>query len=231
VTPGDEIDALYALPLDEFTNARNDLVRELRKSGRRDEAAEVAGLRKPSLPAWLVNQLARERRSDVQELLKAAEGIRAGEVDADERFRESVDRLVHAARDILTAAARKPSDTVLREVATTLRASAAATPKDLEAGRLTEALETSGFDAFAGAAPRPARAKAARAKQREPKVDRAALDTARRALTAAREDLRELRRRVAAAEREARQAQEALDDAEAREAEAERRLQSLRAAR
>ena len=231
MTPPDEIDALYGLPLDEFTKARNGLVRELRKGGRRDEAAEVAALRKPSLPAWVVNQLARERRSDVQGLLKAAEAIRAGDVDADERFREAVDRLVHAARDILTAAARRPSDTVLREVATTLRASAAAAPEALEAGRLTEARETSGFDVFAGATPRPARAKAAKAEQREPKVDRAALDTARRALTAAREEARELRRRVAAAEREARRAQEALDDAEAREAEAERRLQSLRAAR
>jgi hypothetical protein len=231
VTPRDEIDALYGLPLDEFTKARNDLVRELRKNGRPDEAAEVAALRKPSLTAWLVNQLARERRADVQGLVKAASAIRAGDADADERFRESVDGLVRAARDILTVAGRKPADTVLREVATTLRASAATAPEVLAAGRLTEAQETSGFDVLAGASPRPARGSAVKAKPSEPKVDRAALDAARRALTKAREDARELRRRAASAEREARRAQEALDEAERRMEDAERRLESLRASR
>ena len=127
MTLGDEIDALYGLPLDEFTKARNELAKKLRNEGARDEAADVAALEKPSLPAWLVNQLARERRNDVQALLKAAAAIRKGDVDADERFRGSVDTLVRAAREILTAAGRKPSDTVLQQVATTLRASAAGT--------------------------------------------------------------------------------------------------------
>ena len=228
MTLGDEIDALYGLPLDEFTKARNELAKKLRNEGARDEAADVAALEKPSLPAWLVNQLARERRNDVQALLKAAAAIRKGDVDADERFRGSVDTLVRAAREILTAAGRKPSDTVLQQVATTLRASAAGTPDDLAAGRLTEAQEASGFDVLAGATPRPPRSKAAKAKPSKPKVDRAALDGARRALTEARDEARELRRRVAAAEREARRAQDALDAAETRVEEAERRLESLR---
>jgi hypothetical protein len=231
VTPRDEIDALYGLPLDEFTKARNDLARALRTDGKRDEAAEVAALRKPSLPAWLVNQLARQRRSDVQALLKAAEAIRAGDAGADERFRASVDGLVRAARDLVTASGRGTSDTVMQQVATTLRASAAAAPEELATGRLTEAREASGFDALAGATPPPPRAKPATAKRPEPKVDRAALEKARRALADAREDARELRRRAAAAEREARRAQGALDDAEARLAEAERRVESLRASR
>ena len=231
MTPPDEIDALYGMPLDEFIKARNDLARALRKDGRRDEAAEVAALRKPSLPAWLVNQLARKRRSDVQALLKATEAIRAGDADADERFRESVDGLVRAARDLLGATERKTSDTVLREVATTLRASAAAAPEELAAGRLTEAREASGFDALAGATPRPARAKAAKAKPAEPGVERAVLDKARRALTEARDEARKLRRRAADAEREARRAEKELDEAETRVAKAERRLEELRASR
>ncbi len=229
MTPADEIDALYGLPLDEFTKARNELAKKLRNEGDREGAADVTALQKPSLPAWLVNQLARERRSDVQALQKAADAIKKGDVDADERFRASVDTLVRAGREILAAAGRKPSDTVLQQVATTLRTSAAAASEDLAAGRLTEAREASGFDVLAGAAPRPPRTKTAKAKPSKPKVDRAALDDARRALTEARDEARELRRRVAAAEREARRTQDALDTAETRVAEAEGRLESLRA--
>jgi len=39
----DDIDALYGLPLDEFTRARNDLARRLRGERKAEDAAEVAG--------------------------------------------------------------------------------------------------------------------------------------------------------------------------------------------
>jgi len=230
MSSGDEIDALYALPLVEFTRARNELARSLRKEGRRDEADAVSGLRKPTLAAWVVNQLARERRSEVESLLDGAAAIKAGGVDGDARFRAGVDVLLRSARQILTDADRKPTDSVLQEVATTLRASAAAAPDELAAGRLSEALETTGFDVLAGAVP-PSRAKAARATPREPKVDRAALDAARAALSEARGEVRAVRRRANAAEREAQRAQEALAYAEKRVADAEARVQELRAAR
>jgi hypothetical protein len=230
MTAGDEIDALYALPLDEFTSARNELARSLRNDGRRDEAETVAGLRKPTLPAWVVNQLARERRAEVEQLLGAAAAIKAGAGDGDARFRASVDALLRSARQILADAGRKPTDSVLQEVATTLRASAASAPEELAAGRLSEALETTGFDVLAGSAPR-SRAKAATPKRAEPKVDRAALDAARKALTQARDEVRELRRHAVAAEREAQRAQGTLADAETRVAEAERRVEELRAPR
>jgi hypothetical protein len=230
MSSGDEIDALYALPLDEFTGARNDLARSLRKEGRRDEAEAVSGLRKPTLAAWVVNQLARERRSEVESLLHGAAAIKAGDGDGDAGFRASVDALLRSARQILTDAGRKPTDSVLQEVATTLRASAAAKPDELAAGRLSEGLETTGFDVLAGAVPL-SRPKAARTKPREPKVDRAALDAARTALSEARDEVREARRGAVAAEREAQRAQDALAAAEKRVAEAETRVEELRTAR
>ena len=64
-TPGfapdleDEVDRLYGLPLEEFTPARNELAKRLRKDGRKAEAARVGELAKPSLALWTVNQLAR----------------------------------------------------------------------------------------------------------------------------------------------------------------------------
>ena len=123
-----EIDELYGLPLDEFTKERDALARRLRSDGRREEAAEVAELRKPVLAAWLVNRLARERRDDVRELVAAAEAIRKGEADAHDRFRRTADELVRAARELVAGDGRKPTDAVLRDVATTLRAAAAADP-------------------------------------------------------------------------------------------------------
>src|SRR5215467_583167 len=47
-----EIDRLYQLPLDEFTAARNVLAKQ---AG--GEAGRVRALGKPSVPAWIVNQL------------------------------------------------------------------------------------------------------------------------------------------------------------------------------
>jgi hypothetical protein len=38
---------LYGLPLEEFTSARNELVRELRRAGKKGAADEVGALRKP----------------------------------------------------------------------------------------------------------------------------------------------------------------------------------------
>jgi hypothetical protein len=44
----DEPDALYVLPDDEFTSARDALATHLRGDERRDEADEVKALRRPS---------------------------------------------------------------------------------------------------------------------------------------------------------------------------------------
>ena len=66
----DDADELYALPLGEFTSARNDLEKRLRKDGKREEAAEVKGRRKPTAPAWALNQVARERPKVVAELVE-----------------------------------------------------------------------------------------------------------------------------------------------------------------
>jgi hypothetical protein len=60
VTEVREPDDLYALPLEEFTAARNELARSLKAAGDADEAARVKKLKKPPVSAWAVNQLARD---------------------------------------------------------------------------------------------------------------------------------------------------------------------------
>jgi hypothetical protein len=54
-----ELDALYALPLNEFTKARNDLASRLKRAHQADAAAAVRSLRKPTAVAWTANHLAR----------------------------------------------------------------------------------------------------------------------------------------------------------------------------
>jgi hypothetical protein len=230
----DEIDELYGLPLDEFTPARDALARGLRADGRRDEATEVAGLRKPVLAAWVVNRLVRTRRAEVRDLLRAADAVRAGRDGAGERLREALDALTSSARELLQDEGREPTDAVLRDVATTLRTGAAADPDALRAGRLTRPLEASGFEGMAGAVLRPrskhgeAGTTAPRADRARAEADRARVEAAEQALTAARDEAKRQRRAADLAAREARRLAADADRAERAAAEAEKRLQRAR---
>lgn len=66
-----EIQALYARPLGEFTTARNDLAKRLQKEGKKDAAAEVKSLAKPTASAWAVNRLFQEETERMDALLAA----------------------------------------------------------------------------------------------------------------------------------------------------------------
>lgn len=70
-----ELDALYQLPLDQFTAARNELAKRLSADGQAEQADRVKALRKPTVAVWLVNRLVREDELDVQRLLKAGESL------------------------------------------------------------------------------------------------------------------------------------------------------------
>src|SRR3954452_3285874 len=107
-----DVDRLYQLPLNEFTAARDELVKRLRAEGERERAQEIKTLRKPTAAVWLVNQLARERPLDVQRLLKAGEALTKIKADAaagksSQRFPEArrdeqraLEQLAKAAREI-----------------------------------------------------------------------------------------------------------------------------------
>ncbi|MGH2789258.1 MAG: hypothetical protein ACRDJV_15380, partial [Actinomycetota bacterium] len=77
----DSLDALYALPLEDFTAARNELVRQLQDAGDKGTAEEVRSLRKPSLAAWAVNQLARRHTDELRKLLDLRE-LASGDASA-----------------------------------------------------------------------------------------------------------------------------------------------------
>ncbi len=132
-----DVDDLYGLPFDEFVPERNALARELRKAGKRDEAAEVAALRKPSVAAWAVDQLVRTQRKAVSELFDAGDALRAAQDDvlagrgdgqslraAVERERTAVDSLAAMARGLLSPDGHELSPAIIERVADTLHAAA-----------------------------------------------------------------------------------------------------------
>jgi hypothetical protein len=242
-----ELDRLYALPLEEFTQARNDLARRLTKAGQADAAAEVKKLPKPSIPVWTANQLARREPGELRALLRSAEELRKaqeralsgkGVDDLQKRLdeqRRAVRALAKLGRDILADEGRSVSDAIVERIAKTLDAAALdeGTRFLLRAGRLTEELEPPGFEVLAGMAATPAKRRGAGAK-RKPTGDVAA---ARRRVQEAQSESRERAREAAQAEREAdrtesaaAKARSAARAARERADEAERALEEAQAA-
>jgi hypothetical protein len=223
-TDSKAIGQLYALPLEEFVARRDELARSLRGEGERELAEQVKALRKPSVAAWVVNQLARQDRTRVGAMLEAGARLRAvhgkllqgGPVDAVQRAtaaeREAVANLVSAAERLLADAGRGASPATLERVGETLHA--AAVDEDVaqlvREGRLVEEQQATGFGAVEGMA-RPG--------TRAPK--QAAQSQAR---TSARRRAAEEKRR--AAEQRLRDAKEALAEAEQTLKEHERSLQA-----
>jgi hypothetical protein len=106
------VDELFALAPEDFTAARNTLVRQLRADGHRDLAAEVATLRRPTVAAWAVNQAVRAHGAAFEDLVaagaavrtaqrRALSGVAGGMRSATRRRREQIERLTDLAVQVL----------------------------------------------------------------------------------------------------------------------------------
>lgn len=160
----DELARLYGLPLEEFVVARDQSVRAARKAGDKETASAIAALRKPTVAAWVVNQLARRNRHDVDLLLDSGKrlldaqrtSLEGGGRDQLDAARTSLDasvtRLSAAARELLHESA---GEAMLARIAETLRA-AALSPEGrplLASGTLAKELRETGWDLLADLAP------------------------------------------------------------------------------
>jgi hypothetical protein len=138
---------LYVLPLDQFTQARNDLARRLKTEGEDDEANRVAKLRKPSVAALALNRVARQDPKAVARLVESHRmlreaGSREALEDASRLRREMVAALTDAAMAGLDTGSQQTRDRINRTllaVATDQGGEA-----DLEAGTLVRELEPTG---------------------------------------------------------------------------------------
>ncbi len=230
------VDDLYGLALDRFVPERTAQARALRSAGRREEATQVAALRKPSVAAWAVNQLVRTQRRAFDELLDAGDALRAahedvlgGRGDAESlrsavaRERAAVDVLSQAARGLLSSEGHELSPTILDRVSDTLHAAALDDDarEQVREGRLERELRHVGLGTMAApsgrapksAAPRKVKAKAEPKRTKDEKAVRAAAEERTRARAEARAAEREARRRAERAVRAADMARERRDRA------------------
>ena len=227
-SPEEEVDALFALPPEEFTRARDRLAAD---SSDREAATQIKGLRRPTVPAWAVNQTVRRHGDRFRKLLDAGREVRAAQRRAASGLaapafgaaiaerRKLVRELTEAAAELLESAGRS-SQAHLGAVANTFEAAAAdeAAAEAVGAGRLSKELTPpSGFEILEGFQVVPGGGEAA------PEVPAAARQVAR-----AERDVERWRTRLATAREERRALEHAVAEAERRATEAERALSSAR---
>jgi DNA repair exonuclease SbcCD ATPase subunit len=154
-----QIDELYQLPLEQFTEKRNALAKELQGSAK----TQVQHLIKPSLPMWAINQLYWRERPTYSALVDASEKVRAAhrallsgpsgqKTDVrkpDQVHRAAIERAVAKTLAILATSGLRASGSALD----TIRQSLAALPTDEPRGRMTRPPEPSGFSLLTGVKP------------------------------------------------------------------------------
>jgi hypothetical protein len=156
------IDELYAADLDAFTRLRNAKAKELRGAGEREAADAVAALRKPAVPAWAINRLARTARKDVDVLLDSGHRLREAQrkllaggdpkafATARAKQAEALQKLVTAAEKLLDTERGASSGAMLDRIRATLEAASVTDHgrELLARGRLVEDGAPMGFDAL-----------------------------------------------------------------------------------
>ena len=147
--------ALYAVGPDEFMATRKRLAQEAKKAGDTAAAGEIGKLRKPSVAAWAVNLVARNRTDRLERLVDTGTRMRLAQSQLDAAtltaLRPDRDALIagfteaavaevgEAGRSLSAAGQQEVRDTVIAALA-----SEEAT-RAVVSGQLTRALSYSGF--------------------------------------------------------------------------------------
>ncbi|MEU8460981.1 hypothetical protein [Streptomyces sp. NPDC029003] len=123
-TPDEVVDALYADPPDGFTAARDAAVARAKADGDTATAKRVAGLRRPTLAAWVSNTLVRAQPEEAERFLQLGQALREAHRSLDgEQLRELshqqhvvVGALAREAQRLAGEAGTAVSEPVVREV-------------------------------------------------------------------------------------------------------------------
>ncbi|HEX5404976.1 MAG TPA: hypothetical protein VFX16_22020 [Pseudonocardiaceae bacterium] len=161
------LDELFAAPREEFTALRDSRVKQARSAGDRQLVDQLKRLRKPTVAAWLVNQVSRAHPDDIDRLAQVGDALRAahhalaGEQlrDLSSRRNELIHVLTAHARVIAANAGHLVGDAAVEQIenswtAAVTNADAAAA---VRAGQLSSALQpTSAQDWLTAAMGTPA---------------------------------------------------------------------------
>jgi len=239
-------DELYGVLPGEFVKTRTARSREARASGDRELAQDIGELTKPSVSAWVVNQLVRQRAELVEQVLELGEELREAQGSlARDELRE-----LGAQRQQLTAAVaaqgaalgehlgQRVSAAARAEVQQTMHAAMAdpAAADAVRTGRMLRGIASTGLEpadltdavALPDETPRGGKRATAPVGRSTASPPRDELK-AKRELKEAERRRREAKRRVADAERVAREASRRADKAGDRREDAARRADEAEA--
>jgi hypothetical protein len=227
----DEIaDRLYGLPPEQFIEARDQAAKD-------EKLPEVKQLRRPTLPAWAINLLVREKPDVVEEFLALGEGLRSAQqsLQGDELRRLAAQRqqlvsgLVAQARKLAAAADHPLNSAAQAEVETTLQAGLAEpdAADEIRSGRLVKPREYVGMGSTTlRLVPAPEGDKPAEGIPPAPKIDRELV----RKRAAAKKDLERAEASAEQAGQDRTDADTAVAESAARVTDLERRLAEERVA-
>jgi hypothetical protein len=199
----ESLDELYREHPEGFVAARNELAKEVRASGDREEADRIKKLRRPSVAAWLINRIALSSPRSLEEFADVGRRLEEAQVRALEGDDDAVEVWRAAA-----AEERKANAAVVEKAASLARDSGhSINQRALEL--VAETLQAAASDA--DLRERVMRGRLER-EQSAPTLGMPAVAPARR-----RESRGAKRRGVAQAQRELERLHEELDEAAARE--------------
>ena len=149
------MEALYRAPLDQFVARRKEAALQARKAGHRDLAKRLQALAKPSVAAWLANQLYFEEPAAWNHALQSATNLRQSQqqgglpaqqmqAQVAER-RAAVQQLVRLGQQLATVNGQRFAASHMRRLQDLVEAVLAA-PDAVQLGRLSQDLSPPSFD-------------------------------------------------------------------------------------
>ncbi|CAN5533575.1 hypothetical protein BH11MYX1_BH11MYX1_53710 [soil metagenome] len=114
--------ALYQAPLAQFVTERARLANELRAAGDKKAGAKLRQQPRPSVSAWVTNQLYWHARDVFDAMLVAATTLRRADLSATTAHREATATLRQRANAMLTDAGHSATTATLHKVTTNLAA-------------------------------------------------------------------------------------------------------------
>jgi hypothetical protein len=146
---------LYQAPLTQFVAERKRLAGELKSGGDAAGAKRLLERKRPTVSAWVVNQLYWHARDAFDEMLATAEQLRKGHLKASASHRDAIAKLRKRASALLEDSGHAATEATLRRVTTTLSALAATGGFDPDLpGTLAADRDPPGFEAVGIIGPR-----------------------------------------------------------------------------
>jgi hypothetical protein len=211
------VDELFDGDIADFTRRRDELAKQVKSDGDKVAAAAIKALRKPTSAVWAVNQVARQQRDKVAELVRAATDVHTAQANAvSGRDDGSLRTATRVWREVINELAALVAPQYRDEAAVMFQT--ASTTEQLAdvllAGRFMTAVSSAGFGLEGMPEPPERESLVMPEPIAEPEPEPEPEESP--ALVEARQELERLTHRLRRAEQRLEQAQQAVDEAAAK---------------